>query len=63
MSSLRPSRAFLIREVRKKKRGKEGHPFAIEKGNGIYPKRKRKKEKVRVKERDLEDRIPQRPSD
>ena len=61
MSSLGPSRAFLIREVRKKKRGKEGHPFAIEKGNGIYPKRK--KEKVRVKERDLEDRIPQRPSD
>ena len=62
VSSLRPSRAFLIRRERKKKRGKEGHPFAIEKGNGIYPKKKRE-EKVREKERDLEDRIPQRPSD
>ena len=61
MSSLRPSRAFLIRRERKKKRGKEGHPFAIEKGNGIYPKKKRE-EKVREKERDLEDRIPQRTS-
>ena len=63
MSSLGPSRAFLVRRERKKKRGKEGHPFAIEKGNGIYPKKKRRKEKVREKERDLEDRIPQRPSD
>ena len=60
MSSLGPSRAFLIGKVRK--RGKEGYPFAIEKGNGIYPKKKRE-EKVREKERDLEDRIPQRPSD
>ena len=62
VSSLRPSRAFLVRRIRKKKRGKEGHPFAIEKGNGIYPEKKRE-EKVREKERDLEDRIPQRPSD
>ena len=62
VSSLRPSRAFLMRRERKKKRGKKGHPFAIEKGNGIYPEKKRE-EKVREKERDLEDRIPQRPSD
>ena len=62
MSSLGPSRAFLIRRERKKKRGKKGQLFAIEMGNSCYPKRKRE-EKVREKERDLEDRIPQRPSD
>ena len=62
MSSLGPSWAFLIRRVRKKKRGKKGQLFAIEMGNSFYPKRKRV-EKVREKERDLEDRIPQRPSD
>ena len=48
VSSLGPSRAFLVRRERRKKRGKEGHPFAIEKGNGIYPKKKRE-EKVREK--------------
>ena len=62
MSSLGPSRAFLIRRERKKKRGKKGQLFAIEMGNSCYPERKRE-EKVREKERDLEDRIPQRPSD
>ena len=63
MSSLGPSRAFLIRRERKKKRGKKGQLFAIEMGNSCYLKEKKREEKARKKERDLEDRIPQRPSD
>ena len=63
MSSLGPSRAFLIRRERENKRGKKGQLFAIEMGNSCYPKEKGREEKVREKERDLEDRIPQRLSD
>ena len=45
VSSLRPSRAFLIRRERKKKRRKKGQLFAIEMGNSCYPERKRKEKK------------------
>ena len=60
MPSLGLSRAFLVRRIRKKKRRKEGQPFAIKMKNGVYPKRKGE---MREKEKDLENRIPQRPSD
>ena len=49
MSSLRPSRAFLIRRERKKKRRKKGQLFAIEMGNSCYPERKRKEKKLEKK--------------
>ena len=45
VSSLRPSRAFLIRRERKKKRRKKGQLFAIEIGNSFYPQRKKEKKK------------------
>ena len=45
VSSLGPSRAFLIRRDRKKKRGKKGQLFAIEMGNSCYPKIKKEKKK------------------
>ena len=49
VSSLGPSRAFLIRRERKKKRGKKGQLFAIEMGNSCYPKRKGERRKSKRK--------------
>ena len=61
VSSLRPSRAFLIR--RKKKEWQGRATVRHRNGKQLLPREKEEREKVREKERDLEDRIPQRPSD
>ena len=64
MSSLGPSWAFLIRRERRKKRGKKKRATVCHRnGKQLLPREKEEREKVREKERDLEDRIPQRPSD
>ena len=63
MSSLGPSRAFLIKRIREKKEGKKGATVRHRNGKQLLPKEKEREKKVREKERDLEDRIPQRPSD
>ena len=50
VSSLGPSRAFLVKRERKEKRGKEGHPFAIEKGNGVTQRERKRRKSKRKRE-------------
>ena len=50
-------------ERKKEKEGEERATVRHRNGKQLLPREKEGREKVREKERDLEDRIPQRPSD